>query len=126
MAALTEDQQRAFGDRITEMYDDPDTAAALTAKGSGLNPANRLTALAGKQDRANKAELAQTKAKAALKKATEDSVAATVAYYDEASRAAGALAEELGADHALSREIRKLRPGMTNEAARGPKPPSKP
>lgn len=120
MANLTEDQQRAFGDRITQMYGDADTAAALTAKNSGLDPSKRLTTLKAKQKIATDAEGAQTKAKANLKKATEDSIAATTDFYNEASRAAGALAEELGTDHPLSREIRKIRPGMSNEAARGP------
>src|SRR5947209_4531242 len=120
MANLTEDQQRAFGDRITKMYADPDTAAQLTAKGSGLDPSKRAALLKAKQIDAANAENLQVKAKAALKKATEDSVAATDDYYTEASKAAGALAQELGDDHTLSQEIRKLRPSMMNTAARGP------
>lgn len=123
MANLTEDQQRAFGDRILQMYGDPDTAAGLTARDSGLNPAKRHAALVLKQTAAMKAEGEQTKAKAALKSATELSVASTSEFYTEASKAAGALAEELGDDHALSQEIRKIRPGMSNEAARGPSTP---
>lgn len=46
--------------------------------------------------------------------------------YKEASEAAGALATELGEDHSLSQEIRKIRRGMSNEAARGPHKPSTP
>ena len=49
MSNLTEDQQRAFGDRITQMYGDSETAAALTAAGSGLNPANRSALLSAKK-----------------------------------------------------------------------------
>lgn len=121
MASLTEDQQRAFGDRITKMYGDPDTAAALGAVGSGLDPTRRFTSLTAKQQAASDAETDQTKKKAALKTATENSVAATEAFYNDASSAAGALAEELGDGHSLSQEIRKMRPGMANEAARGPR-----
>lgn len=120
MSQLTEDQQRAFGDRITTMYGDASTAAALTAKDSGLDPSKRAATLKLKQKAAAEAENEQVKAKAALKKATEDSVAATADFYTEASKAAGALAQELGDDHSLSQEIRKLRPGMVNTAARGP------
>ncbi len=124
MANLTEDQQRAFGDRITTMYADPATVSALTAKGSGLDPSKRAATLKLQQKAAAEAENEQVKAKAALKKATEDSVATTSAFYTEASKAAGALAEELGDEHSLSQEIRKLRPAMVNTAARGPDAPA--
>ncbi len=106
------------------MYGDADTAAALTARNSGLDPTKRAALLVAKQKTASEMENAQTKAKAALKKATEASVAATEDYYKEASEAAGALAKELGDAHSLSQEIRKIRPGMTNEAARGPDKPA--
>jgi hypothetical protein len=126
MASLTEDQQRAFGDRITEIYADPDTATAVTASDKGLDLTKRNTALTAKKTAATKAEADQTKAKAALTKATEDSVAATSAYYKEASSAAEALVTELGEDHALSKQIRGVRGGMVNVAARGPSTPPKP
>jgi hypothetical protein len=126
MAALTEDQQRAFGDRITEIYGKPETATAVAASDQGLDLTKRKTALAAKKIVASKKEGDQTTAKAAWTDATKLSVAATEAYYKEASSAAEALITEIGEDHALSKQIRGLRGGMVNEAARGPKPPSKP
>ena len=126
MASLTEDQQRAFGDRITEIYGKPETATAVTASDKGLDLTKRKTALTAKKTAATEAEGKQTAAKAALTAATEVSVAATTAYYKEASSAAEALATELGEDHALSKQIRGLRGGMVNVAARGPNTPPKP
>lgn len=125
MASLTEDQQRAFGDRITEIYGQPETATAVATSDKGLDLTKRKTALGTKQSAATKAEGEQTKAKAALTQATENSVAATSAYYKEASSAAEALATELGEDHSLSKQIRGMRGGMVNVAARGPSTPPK-
>lgn len=126
MASLTEDQQRAFGDRITEIYGKPETAKAVAASDKGLDLSKRKTALAAKKTAATEAEGEQTTAKAALTAATEASVAATTAYYKEASNAAEALATELGEDHALSQQIRGMRGGMVNVTARGPNTPAKP
>jgi hypothetical protein len=126
MANLTEDQQRAFGDRIVEICGDSDTAASCTAAESGLDPSKRLAKLDPLQGKASKAEVEQTKAKAALKTATEKSQAATGAFYTEASSAAEAIISAIGEGHALSQEIRKLRGGMTNAAARGPNTPAAP
>jgi hypothetical protein len=126
MASLTEDQQRAFGDRITEIYNKPETATAVAASDKGLDLTKRKTALGTQQTAAAKAEGSQTAAKAALTAATEASVAATTTYYKEASNAAEALITELGEDHALGKQIRGLRGGMVNIAARGPSTPPKP
>ena len=126
MASLTEDQQRGFGDRINEIYGKPETATAVTASDKGLDLTKRKTALGAKKTAASTAEGDQTTAKAAWTDATKLSVAATDAYYKEASSAAEALVTELGEDHALSKQIRGLRGGMVNVAARGPNTPPKP
>ncbi|GEM_PF-6338318 len=121
MAKLTEDQQRAFGDRILEIYGAPDTAAAVAKTDKGLNLAKRIAVLTAKQDAATKAEANQTQKKAEWMEATDLSQAATGDYYTEASSAAEALISELGEDAHLSHQLRQLRGGMINEAARGAK-----
>ncbi len=51
MASLTEDQQRGFGDRITEIYGKPETATAVAASDKGLDLTKRKTALGGRKPR---------------------------------------------------------------------------
>ncbi len=121
MAALTEDQQRAFVDRIVELYGHSETAAAVTASDKGLDPTKRLAKLTPLQTAAAQAEAAQSAAEVAFRRATEVSRSATAAAYKEASEAADALAGELGDKHALSQQIRSLRRSMSNPAARGAK-----
>ena len=120
MANLTEDQQRAFGDRIVELLGDEDTATALSTADTGLDPAKRLIRLSPLQDKAAKAEKEQTKKKAELSTATTNSQQATAAFYHEASTAAEAVIAALGEEHPLSAQIRKIRGEMSNPAARGP------
>ena len=119
MPNLTEDQQRAFGDRVVELLGDADTVTALSTADTGLDPAKRLGKLTPLQKAASKAENEQTKKKADLRKATDDSTAATAAFYREASSAAEAVISALGKDHALSEQIRSIRGEMSNVAARG-------
>ena len=121
MAALTEDQQRGFVARVVELYGHSDTAAAVATSDKGLDLTKRLAKLTPLRDAADKAESAQSAAEAALKQATEVSRAATTAAYREASEAADALAGELGDKHPLSQQLRGLRRGMSNPAARGAK-----
>lgn len=121
MSTLTEDQQRAFGDRITELYQDPQTAKYLSEKNSGLDPSKRLATLTAKKTAAASAEQNQTQAKAAFATATKTSVSSTEDYYKEASAAAAALVGELTEQHPLSHAIRKIRGGMVHESARGSK-----
>jgi hypothetical protein len=121
MSKLTEDQQRAFGDRITELFQDPQTATALLEKNSGLDPQKRIASLTAKQSAAFEAEKQQTQTKAAKANATQASISATEEYYKEASHAAEALIAELSNDHPLSHQIRQIRGGMSLTAARGPK-----
>lgn len=123
MSKLTEDQQRAFGDRIAEIYGKPETATAVAASDNGLDLSKRLTKLTAKQTAAAKAEGVQTQKKAEWMDATDKSQTATADYYAEASSAAEALITELGEDNTLSHQIRGLRGGMANTAARGPQPP---
>lgn len=120
MADLTEDQQRAFGNRIAEMLNDPDTKAALVAAGSTYDPAPRGARVAQEAKDANASEQKQTKKKSELKDATTETVANTTVLYTDASGAADTLVGELGRNHSLSHEIRQMRTGMINVAARGP------
>ncbi len=119
MATLTEDQQRAFGNRMSEIAEDPETQAALNAAESGLDLGKRKAKLAAKKTAADSAENEQTRAKVQLARTTGASVAATGDYYTEASDVAGAICKGLGEKHPLSRRIHRLRPEMSNEAARG-------
>ena len=126
MANLTEDQQRAFGDRVTELLGDPGTATALQNAGSGLDPTKRLAKLTGKKEAAAKAEATQTKKKAELTDASKASQDATADYYKEASSAVEALIGELGEEHSLARQIRGLRSSMSSPASRGSTAPATP
>lgn len=119
IADLTEDKQRAFGDRIVELLGDPDLAAALTAADTGLDSTKRLARITPLKTKATQSENEQTKKKAELRKATDDSQADTANYYREASSAAEAVISALGEEHPSSGQIRSIRSGMSYPAARG-------
>ncbi len=65
----------------------------------------------------------QVAAREALRRATEESVDATVAAYQDGSACVELIAGLRGKDHALTLSLRRIREGMSNPAARGPQMP---